>query len=141
MSKRTTAKELAVMLSWTANMAHKLTLGSVPPWMSAVGKRMREPRIGDLVMETTTQYGRGQYPAEMRIGRLVRETREPIAMEWDESEDGPKPTERVVYIMGLDGAEHRWTNASFIAIPAINWEDEITVDEEDVRRFQAGRRG
>lgn len=72
-----TAGELAVMLSWVADMAYSLTLGSVPPWMTAAGKRMRDPRPGDLVMETTTQLGRGGYPAEMRIGHLLREAREP----------------------------------------------------------------
>lgn len=124
-------------LSWTAYMAYKLTLGSVPPWMRAVGKRMSDPRIGDLVVEISNQYGRGAYPAEMRIGRLVRETREPFDMDWNEAEDGPQPTERVTYIAGLDGAEHRWTNARFIAVPDRSWDDEINIDEADVRRFQA----
>lgn len=136
MTKATTSKELAEMLNHLAHMAYMLTLGGVPPWMSAVGQRMRSPKDGDLVMETSTYYGRGSYPPEMRIGRLVRSAREPVGMEWDEAEDGPKPTERVFYIKGLDGVEHRWTNADFIAIPEDGWEKAIKPTEESVRAFQ-----
>jgi hypothetical protein len=147
-AKRATAKEVIDMLDHAAHMAYRLTLGGVPPWMAAVGRRMAKPRIGDLVAETSTYYrarraGRESraydYHAGMRIGRLLRDVREPVAMEWDEAEDGPRPTERVFYIMGLDGNEHRWTNASFVAIPEAAWEKQIEVDEEEVRRFQAGR--
>lgn len=133
------AEVLANMLSHAAHMGYRLTLGGVPPWMVAVGKRMREIQIGDLVQETSTYYGRGGYAASMRLGRLLRIEQEPIAMEWDEKEDGPTPLERVYYIKGLDGVEHRWTNASFVAIPEADWERSVVVDEDEVRRFQGQR--
>ena len=148
MAEPTTASELALMLDQLAHMTYKLTLGSVSPWMAAVGKRMREPVEGDLVMETSTYYqsrvwdqsrkaGHSRdFAPEKRIGRLVKLACEPVAIEWDEAEDGPMPTERVFYIVGLDGQEHRWTNATFIAIPDASWEDAVKPDEEAVRRFQ-----
>lgn len=136
--KRETRAELAEMLAETANMAYLLTLGGVPPWMAAIGKRMREPQDGDLVFDTSTAYGRYGYAATMRVGHLMRTAREKVNYpEWNEATDGPHPTEKVWYIRGLDGVEHRWTNAAFVAIPKHDWQKTVQVDEEEVRRFQA----
>ena len=142
MTNPTPEQALADMLSEAAYMGYRLTLGSVPPWMAAIGRRMREIQVGDLVQEIST-YPHGHAPklaASMRIGHLRCICQEPIAMEWDEQQDGPKPSETVYYIDGLDGAERRWTNASFVAIPAEAWEKQVVVDEEEIRRFQAGAR-
>jgi hypothetical protein len=40
------------------------------------------------------------------------DTREEILAQFD----GVWPTERVWYLRGYDGNEHRWTNAAFIAV-------------------------
>ena len=130
---------MAEMIAQAAYVSYKMTLGTVPPLMSAHFRRMTVPRIGDWVLEVSTHsFGhKPRYPASMRVGKLLRDVSEPIPMEWNEAEDGPHPEERVYYIEGLDGVEHRWTNASFIAIPVVHWgEEETPVEESEVRAFQ-----
>lgn len=91
--------------------------------------RMRVPRTGDLVLETSSallwMLGIRQsdwHVAENGVGYLLREAREAIP-NWDEAELGePAPTEKIWYIRTLDGRELRWTNADFIAIlPVEGW--------------------
>ena len=78
-------------------------------------ERMQLLRTGDLVVEKSTM---GMPSRDLdAVGHLEKIEREPIDMEWDENEDGPKPTESVVYINTLDGRRYRWTNASFLSVP------------------------
>lgn len=96
-------------------------------------QRMQNPQPGDLVLETSSCPMRlrgGKMPPHVAsvtgIGILERTAREPIAVdEWDEAEDGPKPTEEVFYIRRLDNETidspwgnnvFRWTNASFVVL-------------------------
>lgn len=105
----------------TAYNLYLMTLvGNPAPVVEATGKWMRDPRLGDLVMETSTIWN-AERDAE-RFGRLVRVSLDPVwtPEEWAASgEDAstPIPTHRVWYVALPDGREYRWHNASFIAIP------------------------
>lgn len=83
---------------------------------------LKDPKPGDLVMETTTHHMPNRDPLE-GIGRLVSITREPMYTPeaWKEAgaEEGePIPTERVVTIALIfdDGRLFRWRNADFIKV-------------------------
>lgn len=81
---------------------------------------LKNPRVGDLVMETTTMFmpDRDQY----RIGHLVSDQMEPYGDDdwWEQNKEdyeGKRPTERVYVIKCLlTGKPFRWTNASMIRV-------------------------
>lgn len=91
-------------------------------------ERMKEPKIDDLVLETssTPRIIRGfqtdWHKPEHCLGYFVRKTYEPVP-DWNEIEQGePAPKELVWYIRAFDGRELRWVNANFITIvPAEGW--------------------
>lgn len=82
-------------------------------------KTLTHPRVGDLVMETSTLFDAGR--DEERMGRLVHATWEPVYTHeaWRAAggvEGEPIPKERIVYIQLADGREYRWRNAVFIRV-------------------------
>lgn len=75
------------------------------------------PQPGDLVFESGAAHRAHRLDpgrALLAVGTLVRIAREPYPGDWG---DEPAPLERVYYILGLDGREHRWTNAEFLRVP------------------------
>jgi hypothetical protein len=101
-------------------------IGTAPPVMQRRNERMKKPIPGDLCIETSSlSYNRLHRKDWLRfnVGTLIKITWEPIDMEWDESQDGPKPTERCIYFRLLDdGTEFRWTNAHAVTIlPVEGW--------------------
>jgi hypothetical protein len=111
---------------------------AAPKWRGMFD-RLRNPVVGDIVLETSTiwqwarhavEAGRAQYP---HIGVLLRVADEPVVssdalVEMHRAGDyfirqgetvDEIPKERVFYIEPLDGSvpEYRWTNANFIAVP------------------------
>jgi hypothetical protein len=113
-----------------------LLMGSAPPRIQAAYERMKNPQVGDVVLETSTMWqnarnadGEGQFP---NIGTLLRVAQEPIMSAedfakmhadgdyWERADEtlDDIPKERVYYIAPLDGSvpEYRWTNASFIRV-------------------------
>ncbi len=97
--------------------------GNQNPRQQRMYERMKDYKIGDLVMEISTIWFKGTDSrfdtsrAASRIGVLKNKTREPFP-DWDEEEQGePSPLEEVHYIETLDGRMFRWTNANFVAIP------------------------
>jgi hypothetical protein len=140
--------ELIVMIDALANALHSSTLvGNPCPKVAAMWKRMQEHRPGDLVSERSTSCMRLRDISENRlrinkhtahigsetgIGIFVKKQREPMVGEWNEKEDGTRPTEDVWYIQRLDDetkdSEHgenvfRWTNCDFVTVlPVEGWE-------------------
>jgi len=114
--------ELVKLLKGTAYNLWSATLCAGPQSINDLFNELRDPKLGDLVMETTTFRISNRDPLE-GIGRLISITREPIytQKEWEEAgaEDGePIPTEKI-YTIALvfdDGREFRWKNASFIKV-------------------------
>lgn len=110
------------LLGHAAHAAYSLAL-STP-----VGsKNFNTPKVGDVVMEITTYYWLFDNPPRARhangtpldaIGVLEEDVREPIKGEWDEEDDGPRPTERIFYIRTFDGRRFRWENADVIRVPS-----------------------
>lgn len=105
--------------------AYTATLVGSPAKVTAdFGDRMKDPKVGDFVIETSTVYrsrGTGDIDA---IGVLEEVAWEKVVWPgdpefvWDEVAEGkPHPLERVTYIRTLDGRRFRWINASFIAAP------------------------
>lgn len=117
-----TQADILEMLAKTAYSAYRFTLISGPQFTKDNFNRMNNPVPGDLVLETSTHYGRAK--AGVRLGYLLRKVREPFPWSEEEIADngGECPTELCYYIRPLDGSvpEYRWTNASFIAVPL--WE-------------------
>lgn len=122
-------EELARVIGLSAYNAEGAALvGDPAPVTEAFYKRTQDVRIGDWVVERTTiamSVSNTHYrPALDAVGRLIKITEEKVAFDdpdfvWDEKEEGrPHPTEKCVYIRTLDGREFRWTNASFLSIPA-----------------------
>lgn len=93
---------------------------------------MKNPKPGDLVIEKSTLYagkmrgtdGKMESCGICGIGYLVKIERESIWTEeqvkingWKLENDGPIPTEKVIYLKLFDGREIRWTNADVLKIP------------------------
>ena len=117
--------ELAWLIAHSGYLAYRATLiGNAPPSTRLLFERMRNPRPGDLVLETTTYHREPWDPGG--LGYLDRIVFEPMCTEdeWDD-EDGPYascPTDKVWYVRPFvptaDGkTEVRWHNADFIALP------------------------
>lgn len=73
--------EVVRLLRETAYYAYKYNLISGPPRTSERFARLTNPRVGDLVFETTTIHMR-IYDMD-GVGWLLRAMREPIKMEWN----------------------------------------------------------
>lgn len=107
----------AYMLLMAAHTARCLTLHG-DSYTPAFNWFQQEPAPGDLVFETGTAhrvYRGDPGRALLAVGTLIRTAWEPFPGDWS---DEPKvPLERIYYIRGLDGREHRWTNAQFQRVP------------------------
>jgi hypothetical protein len=94
-------------------------VGNPAPRTADIGERMRDFRVGDLVLETSTIYHEDRLGE--RLGRLLRIAEEPVytADQWAANGGGdePIPTHTVWYLRLPDGREYGWYNASFIAVP------------------------
>lgn len=82
---------------------------------------LKNPKPGDLVMETSSMFMRSN--DVHRIGWLVTDQQEPYGTDewWEENKadygDQSRPMERVYTIKRLIGGEtFRWTNASMIRV-------------------------
>lgn len=100
-------------------------IGSAPKAITDAYNRMKNPQVGDWVIESTTVDGMRHANATDLDGVGILED---IAQEkvdfgdnaevWDEEVEGePHPTETVYYIRTIDGRLFRWTNATIIAAP------------------------
>lgn len=123
--KKTDMEKLAMSIRRFAYAAYTATLvGKAPDCTINFNRRMREPLVGDLVIEISTVYrSRGTTDLDA-VGYLEETTREKVVFTgdpdfvWDADVEGQShPTEPVTYIRTLDGRRFRWTNASFVALP------------------------
>jgi hypothetical protein len=100
--------------AWSASIAVSDEHSAVA---EAYHARATDPRIGDMVIESTTIH----YPQHdlNGVGILEAIADEPVDYGdyvWDEESEGrPHPTERVHYLRTLDGRIRRWENARIIA--------------------------
>lgn len=109
-----TAFRRAAYTQWSNTL-----IGNAPKCVLDTHDQMKNPRIGDWVIEASTMGG-GRNPDSSDldgVGILEEVAEERIEMEWDEAENGPHPTEGVYYIRTMDGRRFRWHNASIIAVP------------------------
>lgn len=99
--------------------------GALGSGQDSLWKKISNPEVGDLVLETTTLWSANS--DGKRLGRLMSIARE----EYPISEDDRKqyldrgestPHEKVYYLELLDGREMRWTNASFIKVFETPWD-------------------
>lgn len=107
--------EIIRLLAISAYSAYLNTLvGNPAPRIAALYQEIKNPKEGDLVLETSTI---GRRPTAT-IGRLLRVVKEPAmsAEEWDVPVNGPVPNDTFWYIENLDGQEERWSNCSFIKV-------------------------
>lgn len=113
-------RELASTLRRTIYNAWRASLamhGDQAPAAEAYHERASNPRIGDMVIESSTiHYAQNDLKG---VGILVDIADEPVDYGdyvWDEEAEGrPHPTERVYYLRTLDGSLQRWVNAGIIA--------------------------
>ena len=110
------------LLKGCAYELYSASLCAGPQHIRDLFEELRNPQVGDIVMETTTHRMPKRDPLE-GIGRLVSVTREPIYTPegWKEAgaEEGePIPTERVwtIALIFDDGRLFRWRNADFIKV-------------------------
>lgn len=110
------------LVAVNAYQAYMISLGGNPSgrqrktyeWMSNINP-------GDVVMEISTFHSRAVDERNC-IGVLDRIVMEEVDFpgslreEILEQFDGEWPKERVHYLRGYDGNEHRWHNADFIAV-------------------------
>jgi hypothetical protein len=118
MKTPTTPDELLTLLCVNAYLLYRETICSLSPNQERLQNDIRNPGIGDLVMEISTIYNRERDTA--RIGVLLRIDSRPIFTPEIAAESGiPEeeiPHEQVFVIQTLSGAEYDWTNASFIKV-------------------------
>lgn len=117
-------EKLARLIAIGTYNAYSHTLvGYGAPRIFELSDRLQDIQIGDLIVEITTCL-MPLRPALDAVGVLLRITQEPVDFGdpdfvWNEEEEGrPHPTEKCTYIRTLDGREFRWTNASFVSVPA-----------------------
>lgn len=115
------ARETAILLKNTAYNLYRASLCAGPPSIQRLSEELRAPKVGDLVMETTTHL-RCSDPLQ-GIGTLLKITQEPMYTPeaWKESGAGEDETipEETIYTIRLDfddDREFRWSNASFIKV-------------------------
>lgn len=106
----------AVSTAWS-----NVLIGNAPPVVKAAYQQMSNPSPGDWVAELTTMGMRGRSSLDA-VGILEEIARERVEFSdpdfvWDETEDGPHPTETIYYIRTMDGRRFRWSNATIIAAP------------------------
>lgn len=95
-------------------------IGNPPGIVVKAGERIKTPRVGDWVIETSTVWM--SRPHLDGIGILEAIEMEPVVYSdpdfvWDEATEGrPHPTERVYYLRTMDGRRFRWTNASMVGV-------------------------
>lgn len=116
------SSELVRLLKGCAYELWRASLCAGPQSIRDLFNELKDPKPGDLVMETTTHQMPKRDPLE-GIGRLVSITREPLYTPeaWKEAgaEEGePIPTERVwtIALIFDDGRLFRWRNADFIKV-------------------------
>ena len=120
-----TKKRLVNLLRANAYALYCSTLSGLPTdtKRSDLCYELRTPKVGDLVMETTTHLMASRDPLE-GIGTLISKEQEPLYTEKEWTEGGGDKNEipaRTVYVIRLDyddGRLFRWSNASFIKIKA-----------------------
>ena len=112
--------ETAKLLKIAAYNIYSVTLCAGPPSIRALFNELREPKIGDTVIEITTIRMDSRDPLE-GIGTLVSVTDEPRFTRDQAKENGYEDDEEIptnlIYTITLDfddGRECRWANASFI---------------------------
>lgn len=122
--KKSLLEPIALAIANAAYNAYSHTLvGRAPPSVLALHDRLKDIRIGDIVVEITALHTPGR-SALNAVGNLLRVTQEPVVFDdksfvWDDEAEGrPHPRELCTYIQTLDGREYRWTNANFISVAA-----------------------
>lgn len=122
MKNQTNTETLVLLLKHSAYNTYLATLCGGPKYLQDLFKELRNPRVGDLVMETTTHRMRDRNPVE-GIGRLVRVTSEPMytRQAWNAfggKDSEPIPEEKIytIELVFDDGREFRWKNADFIKV-------------------------
>jgi hypothetical protein len=113
--------DLVGLLKGCAYELWRASLCAGPQSIHNLFEELKNPKVGDLVMETSTHCMQGRDPLE-GIGRLVGVTQEPMCTTeaWKEGggEGEPIPME-TVYTIALvfdDGRLFRWRNAMFIKV-------------------------
>jgi hypothetical protein len=113
---------LVRLLKGAAYETWRASLCAGPQSIRDLFNELKDPKPGDLVMETTTHRMKNRDPLE-GIGRLVSITHEPMyTLEaWKEGGgvDGEPIPMETIYTIALifdDGREFRWRNASFIKV-------------------------
>jgi hypothetical protein len=106
------------LLAASAYQAYSNALvGNPAPKISAYFERADNPQIGDFVLEISAL----NTDARKRLGKLLSITDE-LYPDWEGDE--PVPTRKVWTIELLtDGAQMRWENCKFIALPLSAWTD------------------
>lgn len=116
---------LLQLIKINAYLAYDATLvGNPAPKVQELRDELSNPKIGDLVVETSTIYQRNPHDPGESIGRLVRIVEEPLmppgqsllGTPLEEGEKGPTETAWYLKLELGDGREMRWTNARFIKV-------------------------
>ena len=108
--------EIIRLLAVSAYYAwYNCLVGSPAPRIAELYRELSNPKVGDLVLETST-FGR-RFGRPPTIGRLAKVSREHVNAEgWEEDADGPLPFDTFWYLTNLDGEEERWSNCTFIKV-------------------------
>jgi len=96
-----------------ARVLYQVCAGDPSPAAARTLRRMRHPRVGDLVVETRVLQGGGEAEQAGGFGLLIADRQET-----EPDEDGER-TVRALYIQyhqGADGVQ-RWTDGEFLAVP------------------------
>jgi hypothetical protein len=116
--------EVVQMLKNCAYQLWHASLCAGPQVIRELFYELKDPKVGDIVMETSTHFRKDRDPLE-GIGRLVSIAREPMYSPeaWKEAgaeEGDPIPTELVwtIELIFDDGRRFTWRNASFIKVKA-----------------------
>lgn len=109
---------------------HSVVVGDPCPGVRERYERMKAPRPGDLIVETSTLYGLMHRDPDLLDDRWdgqfirYRETvREWVPYPADETNDNPPGGywETFYVCVNPDGTEYRWFNAELCAVPDETW--------------------
>jgi hypothetical protein len=111
------------MITVAGALRDAVTVGNPAPKVAKLDARMRDPEVGDLVMEAGTPYSRDPDRQIRGFGILLAHRDEWMTtdQEWaaEASEDDERFHDHAWYVQYGPAAEDvcRWTDCEFIAVP------------------------
>lgn len=121
-------REDKILLAQVTLVAYSYILRARDSEAARMLQRIHNPQEGDLVWEQSTIRALISNPDDDRWdGQFVPYVRSGVE-EWETAEYGEIFQEMVHYCLNPDGTEFRWSNATILAVPSLDFRDQLNKD-------------